>query len=104
MASRSKKKNRGYIVLFVIFAVMLGILLFANKTWFRLLSLYRDASTLREEIASVKKENKELEQEIKRLETDYEYVEKIAREELGMVMPGEIEYRFVPLGRDKEKK
>lgn len=43
----------------------------------------------------LREENGRLEQRLERLK-DSEYVEKLAREELGMVRPGEISYVVVP--------
>lgn len=42
------------------------------------------------------KENEALRQRINRLRHDDSYLEKIAREELNLVRPGEIIYRFPP--------
>lgn len=41
-------------------------------------------------IEQLRRENKEILQEIKALKTDAKAIEKIAREELGMVKPGEV--------------
>lgn len=50
---------------------------------------YKDRK-LAEEIIAVKSENKRLESEKKKLETDIVYVEKRAREKIGLVRRGEI--------------
>ena len=43
--------------------------------------------------------NEELREEIGRLQTDNAYIEHLARTELGLVRPGEIEFMLVPNGR-----
>jgi len=40
------------------------------------------------------RENEALRSQIKAFHSDPEYVEKVARDELGMVLPGEIIYQF----------
>ncbi len=48
-------------------------------------------------IRALKKENKELMDEIRRLRKDPEYVEKVARQELGLIKKNEVIYRFTDL-------
>jgi len=50
---------------------------------------------IEEENKRLFQENKRLEEEIKALEGDTFYIEKIAREELGMVKKGEIVYEII---------
>ena len=52
-------------------------------------------------IEAIKSENKQLENEIERLKTDPEEIEKIAREELGMVKPGEHKVVIKPKNNEK---
>lgn len=59
---------------------------------------------IEEENKRLIQENKRLEEEIKALEGDPFYIEKIAREELGMVKKGEIVYEIISSpGPVKEK-
>jgi cell division protein FtsB len=50
---------------------------------------------LAREIEAIEQENAKLGQEIERLRSDMHYIEKIAREELGLVRPGELIFEFV---------
>ena len=68
------------------------------------MSMYKDVKILEKEINKVKEKSSKLEEEICQLETGYEYIEKIAREELGLIRPGEIEYRFINLKSKQIKK
>ena len=52
-------------------------------------------------IEAIKSENKQLENEIERLKTDPGEIEKIAREELGMVKPGEHKVVIKPNNNEK---
>lgn len=54
-------------------------------------------------LQALRKENSLLSQRLERLK-DPEYVEKLAREELGMVRPGEISYVVVPPEASAEDK
>ncbi len=54
---------------------------------------------LEERIQFLKSENKRLEEEKSRLETDITYIEKSAREKLGVVRKGEIVLKDAPASR-----
>jgi cell division protein FtsB len=56
---------------------------------------------LQQKIEQLQHENKEIQQEIKALKTDPRAIEKIAREELGMVKPGEIKITSNPTPEGK---
>src|SRR5919202_6447882 len=53
-----------------------------------------DLERLVREIEIVEQKNATLVREVQRLRSDLGYIEKIAREELGMVRPGEIVFEF----------
>ena len=55
----------------------------------------RHLKELQAKLEQARAENKSLAQEVQRLETDPRAIEQIARRVLGMIQPGEIEYRFV---------
>jgi cell division protein FtsB len=55
-----------------------------------------EKTRLDEENYRVQKENEGLRQRISKLRNDNFYLEKMAREELNLVRPGEIIYRFPP--------
>jgi cell division protein FtsB len=54
-----------------------------------------DLERLVREIEIVEHKNAILAREVQRLRSDLGYIEKIAREELGLVRPGEIVFEFV---------
>jgi cell division protein FtsB len=54
-----------------------------------------DIVRLVQEIEAIKHENSQLGREIQRLRSDMLYIEKLAREELGLVRPGELVFEFV---------
>jgi len=53
-----------------------------------------DLERLAREIEIVEQKNATLVREVQRLRSDLVYIEKIAREELGLVRPGEIVFEF----------
>lgn len=60
----------------------------------RIYSLRKYRDHIKEDILDVAKKNKLLRQKIQRLRNDPEPIYRIAREELGLVKPGEIIYRY----------
>jgi Septum formation initiator len=64
----------------------------------RTYSLAREAVRLEQHRLDLIAENQRLREEIRRLQTDDRYIERLAREQLGLVRPGEIELLIVPPG------
>lgn len=85
-----KRKRITWPVMF--FLICLGYLvsIFADQER-QLDGLRREADNLRAREATLKVENERLNQEQQLLQTDT-YIEKVAREELGLVKPGETPY------------
>ena len=63
---------------------------------YRMIHQAREKRALQKEIEVIEKQNAHLEAQIALLQTDMEYIEKIAREQYGMVKEGETLYRIVP--------
>jgi len=81
------------ILLFTAVTLTLVLIFFPNFSRYRkLLSQQRE---LEERIRELEKENRRLEEEKYKLEHDIEYVEKRAREKLGIVKEDEIPYRII---------
>ncbi len=83
--------------------VVLLMLLVGKKSLFKLLALYREQEHLSSQVEEFIVENQKLEQHIKNLQQNPGAVENIAREELGMLRPDEIIYRFVSPNQEVEK-
>ena len=56
--------------------------------------LYQENERIKGKIEELKMSNKELEKRISTLKNDKLYIEKVAREELGMIKQGEKVYKF----------
>ncbi|HZD39122.1 MAG TPA: septum formation initiator family protein [Terriglobales bacterium] len=69
------------------------VTLVGERGAFHLLRLRQQKMALDEQNFRLQKENEVLRQQILRIRRDNDYLEKLAREELNMVRPGEIIYR-----------
>lgn len=78
---------------FFIFLVIAAI--FRDDGIIKTHQLNKKLDLLKLDIINMKKENDKIKSEIHTLKRDPSYVEKIAREELGLVKPGEIVFEFV---------
>lgn len=84
-----KQKKKGFRFGFIIFII--GVAFFARTIFSQQIIINKNLAELNElqsKIKEIQKENERLEEEKKSLFTD-ENMEKIAREKLGMVKPGE---------------
>ncbi len=80
--------------LFFWLVIGLAVLVLAgNKNFWRLVKAYRERASFQQQLIKLDAENKALQKKIYALEHNDQEIEKIAREELGMTKPGEIEYR-----------
>lgn len=73
--------------------VISGVAIWGGGGWLDLQELRRELTRLESRSKVQKRENQQLQAEIKALH-DLDHVEKIAREELGLIKPGEILYEF----------
>lgn len=88
-------KISGY-KLFYILAVTVAVVVYLSssniKTIFRLnkkISFYED------KLEMLKKENRQIENELKWIKTEDDYIKYLAMKKLGLVSPGEIKYYLV---------
>ena len=87
----------------VIILLILGAGLFGEKGALRMLQARRHKSALERQVAEKQDVNRALKQEINLLKTDRNYIEALARQELGMVGDGEVVYQFPSEKPDSEK-
>lgn len=100
-SSQGKKGGRedlrGKIILFVslcAFALLLGLAFFSQDGILEVARLKGKMARLSAEIKEIGLQNLKLAGEIELLKKDYRYIEKIAREELGMAKADELIYIF----------
>ena len=89
------KKN--VIIFFAVAFVLILIFFPAFSKYQKLLSERRQ---LEKKVTALEEDNKRLEEEKYKLQNDLEYVEKKAREKLGVVRKGEIPYKIKEEGKD----
>ncbi len=97
-------KRRG-LLLFILFSfLILGYLtFFGEKGIFHLHRLQKELARIEEANKKMEEENQKLREEVKRLQNEKQYIEEIARKELGMVKEGELIYLFDPPSAEKGK-
>jgi len=77
------------------FFLVLGLLTFwGDKGILHLLRLQKELVRIKETNKNIEEENRKLREQVKRLQNEKQYIEEIARKELGMVKEGEILYQF----------
>ncbi len=94
-----KRIHRKILILIVIIGVV--IFLFANKNFQTLLILNKEIVQLKQRIAGLEDGNKKLKEDLEAMKNDPEYIESLAREELGLIKPGETKYRFIESQEEK---
>ncbi|MFQ5780692.1 MAG: septum formation initiator family protein [Nitrospiria bacterium] len=103
MKNRSKKKvekalkkKRRFVwtVLLFINAYLLLSFFFGEMGLFKSIKLQRTHSSIRQEIHFLRRENQDLTERIKALRNDPFYIERLARNRLGLVKEGELIYEF----------
>lgn len=90
--SKKKRGRRGILLIFI--AALALPVIFLNKEFLRFYQLKEEYNYILSKNAALRKENQIFLLEIEALKKDKGYIEKIAREELGMVKKGEIVYYF----------
>lgn len=85
-----KKVIRTSIILLVVTAI--GFLFLSEIS--KLDRLKKQNETLTERIDTISSQNEDYKDKIRAMKTDMRYVEKVIREELGMIKEGEKVYKF----------
>jgi cell division protein FtsB len=89
--------RRGWIRYRIVIAIIILVLLFlfANQGFRKMMRNRSELKRLEKKIEQLKAENTILKKELSLSKHDLAYLERIARKELGLIQPGEIEYRFI---------
>ncbi len=94
MALKKKGILKFSFITLLFLALMAAWLGFGERGFIHLYRMEKDRQAHIERIHKLEKENQVLFDEIKRLRTDQDYLESVARTELGLVKDNEILYRF----------
>ena len=73
---------------------LIAAFVFGTRGLLHLRALTAEETTIRQRIAGLLTENQRLRSELHQLRHDDRYLERLAREQLGFVHPGEVVYRF----------
>jgi cell division protein FtsB len=104
--TRRNKAARHRLLLALAAGVLMVLLLLfgtGRYGWISMIRLNRQERELQRSILVNLARNAILSHEIRRLQNDRFYLESKAREELGLVRPGEISYRILPADSGKKK-
>ncbi len=94
--SRTPLFRRHLKLLVLVLVVLAAASIMGNRGLMRLYYLQRERAELTREIDKLRAANAALAEEARPLKSDPSGIEAIAREELGLVKPGEIVYEFRP--------
>ncbi|MBN2062713.1 MAG: septum formation initiator family protein [Deltaproteobacteria bacterium] len=93
-----KIHKKGIIKISLITVILLGLIIawlgFGERGFIHLYRMDKERQSYQERIQNLEEANLKLLDEIKRLREDKEYIESIARKELGLIKENEIIYRF----------
>jgi cell division protein FtsB len=99
--TRRRRLIAAVVAVFALAALLVYVFVFSRHGYLRRRELARENERLHAEMERLEDENARLREELNRLD-DPDAVEKLAREELGLVKDGETIYRFVEKDKDRE--
>ena len=99
----SIKKYVGLVLLAGVVLVLVYVFLFGDYGVYRIWKQRQEIAQLERRIEELRLQKEELDRQIHFLKSDPQYIEKIAREEYGLVKEGEILYKMVP-SPDKDER
>ncbi|MFO7815304.1 MAG: cell division protein FtsL [Halanaerobiales bacterium] len=90
--------KRAMIYLLIIVIIIFAFKLVSNMR--KVNEMENRLNNLQQQVQEEMEENKDLKEEIERVKS-HDYIEKVARDELGLVKPGEI--LFIPVEEENEE-
>jgi cell division protein FtsB len=96
-----KKKTARFIIFssFIVAGILVLQILFSEGGLRTYMSLKREKTALTKEIEDLTAQKRELEEEIWKLNSSYEYIESIARRDYDFLKKNEIILKFVEVGK-----
>jgi cell division protein FtsB len=77
----------------------LGLAVYSGESFVRVLQMRREIDALQRDVVTLRTQSEQLAATVQRLRDDPLYVEKLAREDLGLVREGETVLKFPARGR-----
>jgi len=87
------KQTSSFYIIFTTIIISVAILILNDFGLLKLIKLQRQHNQLENTLSTLLLQQEKLKLEINQLQTNNEYIEKIAREKFMMVLPGEKVYR-----------
>ena len=87
---------------FLLFIFAFVVLISFLPTFSRLQDVKQKDLEYKERIAALENEHARLQEERRKLETDPVYLEKVAREKMGLIREGEVVYKLMPVNAVEE--
>lgn len=106
MDELTAKQRLLIFVAFFLLIVLFLVILFGEKGFYDYMFLKKQYAEIQSNNSKLEDEGRKTYEVIKRMKTDLDYVEEIARQQLGMVMENEVVYQFQSNeeSHDKDKK
>ena len=89
-------RKRRLIIISLLAILIAGLSVGGNRSLVRIYRMNKTRAELHREIERLKQVNQGLARDVQALANDPGQVESIAREDLGLVKPGEVVYQFTP--------
>ena len=93
-ARAARKRRLLFIALLAI--LIAGLSVVGNRSLVKIYRMNRTKTELQRQIERAKQGNQDLARKVQSLANDPDQVESIAREDLGLIKPGEVVYQFGP--------
>lgn len=93
---RAVRQRVALAVAVCVSAALLLVAVFGSRGLLHLRAIREEQSTINARIADLLRENERLRVTLTRLRSDDRYLERLARERLGFVRPGDLVHRFPP--------
>ena len=102
--SRLEKKRLRRIILLLLLVAVVLLLFVPGRSIMSYRSVQQQITELSRENERLEERNRELAEEIERLQTDEVYLEELARKKYGLLKENEIVYEFKTKGKKSSKK
>lgn len=79
----------------VLLLILLALAIAGEHGFVTMWHMQREVGRLAEEVHTIEGDNRGLQHEVWRLRHDMTYIEQLARQELGLVRPGELIFEFI---------
>ena len=87
-------------ILLIAFLAIVAYIAFGNGLFYKVWQEEKTLTKLEAQKKQLEAENDSLRQVLKRLESDIDFIERVAREDLGLVKPGEV---VIPLPAEEDE-